>query len=52
MTEHAPVPFTSGLRILLSDEKRDAWVKFREVVPVHSGAQSPRRANAEITAQP
>jgi hypothetical protein len=35
-----------------SDQKRDAWVKSREVVPVRSGAQSLRRANAEIAAQP
>ena len=41
-------------RFYYSDEKRDAWVKSREVVPVRSGVsgRSKRQADYAITTQP
>ena len=41
-------------RFYYSDEKRDAWVKSREVIPVRSGISgySKRQADNVITTQP
>jgi hypothetical protein len=41
-------------RFYYSDEKRDAWVKSREVVPVRSGVlgRSKRQADNAIATQP
>jgi hypothetical protein len=41
-------------RFYYSDEKRDAWVKSREVIPVRSGISgySKRQAGNTITTQP
>jgi hypothetical protein len=41
-------------RFYYSDERRDAWVKSREVVPVRSGVsgRSKRQADYAITTQP